>query len=394
MSNQNELNKETLEYVASANITHRKKLGQYFTQKKLRDDLLLNIPKKDHADILEPSCGTGEFLSSILSNFNNPSITAYDIDPAMIEISSKQYNQNIQQADFLSLSTDQKFDYIIGNPPYFELALSKEEKKKYKEIICGRINIYALFIYKCIQMLKDGGILAFIIPTSINSGSYFSKLRQYIIQNCDILYLKQYGNDDFLDADQTTQSIILQKKPNTGKYIFSKSGIVIFSELYKEYETMYSGSVSLYDLGYTVKTGNVVWNQHKEKLSDNKRDTDIPLIYAKNIKNGQIILNKDKQQYIQQNEIDYFTTPTILCNRIVGIGDHVNINFVICDLPKYYAENHVNVILPDNPKINIKELVTCLNSQRSINLVKRLSGNTQLSKTEIQHLYPIFLESL
>ena len=69
---------------------------------------------------------------------------------------------NIINADFLSHNfTDMNseyYDMIVGNPPYFEFTLSNELKKKYKDVISGRVNIYTLFIKKSIILLKPKGI--------------------------------------------------------------------------------------------------------------------------------------------------------------------------------------------------------------------------------------------
>ena len=90
--------------------------------------------------------------------------------------------------DFLKYKSDKQFDLILGNPPFFMIQLDKEEKKLYKEILNGKVNIYCLFIYKCIkEHLKDGGILAFILPTSIMNSTSYKNLRKYINDNTTIL---------------------------------------------------------------------------------------------------------------------------------------------------------------------------------------------------------------
>ena len=57
-----EYTKESIDYLKNTDIKKRKKLGQYFTPKSIRELLLSKLPKKDNADILDPACGSGEFL--------------------------------------------------------------------------------------------------------------------------------------------------------------------------------------------------------------------------------------------------------------------------------------------------------------------------------------------
>jgi len=59
---------------------------------------------------------------------------------------SKNKNIKLINCDFLKWITDKQFDLIIGNPPYFEMYLDEGDKKKYIEIISGRVNMYSLFI--------------------------------------------------------------------------------------------------------------------------------------------------------------------------------------------------------------------------------------------------------
>lgn len=52
----------TEHYLARTPLDHRKRLGQYFTPGAICERLFDLIPKRDYRRILDPSCGTGEFL--------------------------------------------------------------------------------------------------------------------------------------------------------------------------------------------------------------------------------------------------------------------------------------------------------------------------------------------
>lgn len=394
-----EYTKESIDYLKNTDIKKRKKLGQYFTPKSIRELLLSKLPKKDNADILDPACGSGEFLLSCKKYFKNPILYGFDIDKKLINISSKLVkNASIKNFDFLNIDINKKkYDYIIGNPPYFELKLNEEIKKKYFDIIKGRVNIFSLFIKTGLDLLKDGGYLAYVVPPSMNNGAYFSKLREYIIKNSSLEYLHIIdGADNFHLANQKVMLIILKKtnSKKSSKYIFKKNGITIFTEDKKFLNNAYENTVSLKDIGYTVKTGNIIWNEHKEKLTNDKNNSTL-LIWASNINNGKIIIGytKGKPQYIKNISNDLIIkSRVVVVNRITGSSKDINIKAAIVNEKEFVCENHVNVIYMSknaNCNYSLEDIFKALQDKTNIKVMRLISGNTQISKTELERLLPI-----
>ena len=394
-----EYTKESIDYLKNTDIKKRKKLGQYFTPKSIRELLLSKLPKKDNADILDPACGSGEFLLSCKKYFKNPILYGFDIDKKLINIASKLVkNASIKNFDFLNIDINKKkYDYIIGNPPYFELKLNEEIKKKYFDIIKGRVNIFSLFIKTGLDLLKDGGYLAYVVPPSMNNGAYFSKLREYIIKNSSLEYLHIIdGADNFHLANQKVMLIILKKtnSKKSSKYIFKKNGITIFTEDKKFLNKAYKNTVSLKDIGYTVKTGNIIWNEHKEKLTNDKNNSTL-LIWASNINNGKIIIGytKGKPQYIKNISNDLIIkSRVVVVNRITGSSKDINIKAAIVNEKEFVCENHVNVIYMSknaNQNYSLEDIFKALQDKTNIKVMRLISGNTQISKTELERLLPI-----
>lgn len=394
-----EYTKESIDYLKNTDIKKRKKLGQYFTPKSIRELLLSKLPKKDNADILDPACGSGEFLLSCKKYFKNPILYGFDIDKKLINISSKLVkNASIKNFDFLNIDINKKkYDYIIGNPPYFELKLNEEIKKKYFDIIKGRVNIFSLFIKTGLDLLKDGGYLAYVVPPSMNNGAYFSKLREYITKNSSLEYLHIIdGADNFHLANQKVMLIILKKtnSKKSSKYIFKKNGITIFTEDKNFLNKSYKNTVSLKDIGYTVKTGSIIWNEHKEKLTNDKNNSTL-LIWASNINNGKIIIGytKGKPQYIKNISNDLIIkSRVVVVNRITGSSKYINIKEAIVNEKEFVCENHVNVIYMSknaNQNYSLEDIFKALQDKTNIKVMRLISGNTQISKTELERLLPI-----
>ena len=143
----------------------------------------------------------------------------------------------------------------------------------------------------------------------MNNGAYFSKLRKYIIENATIEFLKVLDSSLFFEgANQTVMLLILKKgreNSRNEKYIFSKSGITIFTEDKKKLITGFEGKYTLKELGYYVRTGRLVWNHYKHHLS--KDNTHTLLIWPHNISGGGIKLDLENDKKKQYVNIDSFS---------------------------------------------------------------------------------------
>lgn len=398
----------TVSYINQADIKYRKSLGQYFTPKPVREALIEQLPKNiKNPKILDPGCGTGEFLLTAKKYFPDAELFGWDIDKNLIGISQKNAPEaKLKCTDSLENEQYGVFDLVIGNPPYFEFTPSEKIGNKFQTIIGGRTNIFSLFIYQGLKWLKEGGYLAYVIPPSMNNGAYFAKLRNFIVENANIEYLHVLNDPKlFHGAQQTTMLLILKKGKNKGDYIFRKNGVVIFSEEVKFLEEAFKDRATLYDLGYEVKTGRVIWNEHKKSLTNDSKKG-VPLIWSQNIGSNSLNLsaNDKKPQYIAKENPDI--GPAIVVNRITGTVKSAKLKAAIVPPGmKFFAENHVNVITPIKDKkqgqlgflnksikkfsISLNEIVKQLSSPDKLKVVRNITGNTQISKTELEKLFPL-----
>ena len=389
------LNSNTLNFYQTADLNDRKAKGQYMTPFNICDKAL-NIDLTKYNKILEPSCGTGQFIDSIIKKKSNAKITGVEFDDTIFQSISKIYktNKNIKliNHDFLNWETEEKFDLIVGNPPYFEFKPSSNIKKLYGDVICGRANIYSLFIKKSIDLLNPNGLLIFVIPTSILSSAYFKNIRNYIVQFCNIEKIEILNTDDFEDAQQQTMVFQLKKlgldELSDGKYIVNINETVIFNNEYEQINLILKDKKFVKDLGCSVKTGSIVWNQHKDELEDDETDDNHLLVYPRNLSNGSLVLSSHdkKKQYLNTDKIPILA-PVIAINRIIGVKD-ISLNPVLIKTGKYHFENHVNVIT--GKLKNLEKIYKSFKKPETVKFIKRIIGNTQLSKNELEQMVPIF----
>jgi hypothetical protein len=332
----------------------------------------------------------------------------------------KRKSVNYYQFNFLNydIHHHKKYDMVCGNPPYFvfknsEIPYQYRGKKKDKSDTYyeGRIQIFILFLLNSLPKLKEDGILGFILPKSIFNSSYYMKTRKYIYENYEIVDIIDYGNMPFEDTTQETIGLIIQnRKVKNDAFVFSFQSALFFTTQKSELELYYQNASSLYDLGFRVKTGNVVWNQHKTKI---KHDNSHPLLlYNTNVGKNEITIksfsNKEKGQYIDLPLSEVETLPIIVCNRGNGNSEY-KMNYAYIDeevLLKHgiqngiCVENHLNVIYYNREdevsKEEVKEKMKKLceifaDSNKIEKWCKIFLGNGGFSKTELESYFPVVL---
>ena len=126
-------------------------LGQVFTPKFVVDKML--SLRRNNGNCMEPSCGDGAISSNIE-------------DVVAIEYDSRVCPDYAMNMDFFDYDMSNKFNSIIGNPPYVKFKdIDKSTKEKLNmNLFDRRSNLYLFFIEKCIKHLKDNGELIFIVP--------------------------------------------------------------------------------------------------------------------------------------------------------------------------------------------------------------------------------------
>ncbi len=197
-----------MELVTKQNTKH--KFGQYFTPKIVADFMIRLADISVHSKILEPSCGEGVFLE-ILQNKGYNNLTAYEIDPDL-----GTTFPFVRYESFVSANIDEKFDLIIGNPPYIRWKnLEKELKQelsvnliwnKYFNSLCDYLYI---FILKSIQLLDENGQLIFICPEYWMNTTHSVSLRNYMVQNGSFSEIYHFNETPMFDS--VTVSIVIFK---------------------------------------------------------------------------------------------------------------------------------------------------------------------------------------
>jgi len=175
---------------ANKKIMNKKiRLGQFLTSYQIADFMVGLSTKKNSAEIFEPCAGRGVFLDALLKNgYQNIKAVEYDKE-FYDEIKERFQNITIKNSDFLQTSRDEKFDLIIGNPPYVQwnnieptIRKKLDDDNFWARYSNGEWDLLYAFIVWSIEKLKDDGELIFIVPYNWFNSTFGESLREYLVK--------------------------------------------------------------------------------------------------------------------------------------------------------------------------------------------------------------------
>jgi hypothetical protein len=169
----------------------------------------------------------------------------------------------------------------------------------------------------------------------------------------------------------------------------------IFTNNSENLREIFENSTTLDKMGLKVRTGQIVWNEVKDELTNDEDNT--LLIYNTNIsKDNKFQLksfkNDKKYQYITRDgRID----PVLVVNRGNGNSAY-KLNYAIIKQGPFLIENHLNEIYSPK-KINQTELINLyekviksFQNPKTKKFIELFLGNNGLSKTELETIFPIY----
>ena len=202
-------------------------LDEYYTDSRIVDavqNLIKNhFRNKDEISVLEPSLGTGNFINASQGLAKKIAITAFEINDVTAKI-AKIFNPNVEinlrsfETEFIEENGTkkeeanylEKYDLILGNPPYGEhrglyKGLGEEPKiSKYEDY----------FVKRGIDSLKEGGILAMVLPSGWLN-------RQTKSNNTDLINAYRLPSGVFAGTQIGVDIIILKKNQQSQNLNFS-----------------------------------------------------------------------------------------------------------------------------------------------------------------------------
>jgi adenine-specific DNA-methyltransferase len=438
----------------------RSALGAFYTPPALTQRLL-DLAGEGGVDwssarVLDPASGGGAFLLEAASRMcralegSEPAfvlaqlgtrLSGLELDPhaaslsqAALEIflsdlstaSGRAVPIFVKVCDTLEETPAAQYDLVIGNPPYGRVTLSVAQRARYARSLYGHANLYGVFTDVALRWTRPGGVIAYLTPTSVLGGQYYTALRQLLAAEAppvaiDFVHARRGVFEDVL---QETLLALYRKGGKRDRFQvhylnvdnerearLTKNGKVGFPidagapwlaprepghvRLIKSAEDM---AARLSDWGYGVSTGPLVWNRFKSQMRTRAARGLHPLIWAEAVTaDGRFVFRAQKK-----NHAPYFKTEVgdewlvveqgcVLVQRTTAKEQLRRL--IAAELPQTFidahggviVENHLNMVRARGaPKVTAATVAAVLNSDVVDQVFRCMSGSVAVSAFELE----------
>lgn len=450
-------------YAAALPPDVRARFGVYYTPPALATRLLDQVTAAgadwDRCTVLDPACGGGAFLAPVaqriskqLSHLEPESLLAsiaerirgFEIDPvaawtsqvfveATLLPTCRAANARlpvlVEVRDSLTEGRPpERYDVVVGNPPYGRVTLPPESRDRYSTLY-GHANLYGLFTEVALRLVRPGGLVAYVTPTSFLAGEYFKNLRRLLTIEAppvtvDLIVHRKGVFDDVLQEallatyrrGAAPSEVPVSLLTSAGDGTIEVAPVADFTlpgspeepwlvprslEQAALVERMRRMPHRLADWGYTVSTGPLVWNRHKDQLRRSGGRRCLPLIWAEAVTpDGRFIWRATKSNhraYFTMRSGDDWLVVTESCVLVQRTTAKEQARRLIAavlplDLLEQYGgavvENHLNMLRPLAAPASVPPdvLAAFLNSAIADQAFRCLSGSVAVSAYELKAL--------
>lgn len=336
-------------------------LSSYYTSPLIIDTIysVLNNLGFEGGNILEPSCGVGNFFGRLPDKLSdNSNLYGVELDSLTGRIAKQLYpNANIQIKGFEKTDfKDDFFDVAIGNVPFGDFSVIDKQYSK------NNFLIHDYFFAKSIDKVRVGGIVAFV-TSSGTLDKTSSKFREYIAKRADLLgaiRLPQTAFKNNAGTKVTSDILFFQKReappltlPEWTKLDISDNNIKMNS-YYVQNPEQVCGKMEMVSSQFGLKSACV----------DNGTSLDLLLSRAAKNINGNF-----------ENIVSSVETEEDIFNYIPAVPAVENYSYTVVDNKVYYRQNSIMIeqVKPLQTLERIKGMVSIRDKTRNI-LNSQLNG--------------------
>ena len=286
-------------------LQYRRNNGQFFTPPDVAEFMVRYGIDGGTKTMLDPACGLGIFIDKMLVlNEKRCYIYGIDKDPSMVNAcyldiktrhKAKSGRVNLHRADYLESEDREKVDFLVCNPPYinfhgFDRNLILKTKEDFGVNFSMLTNIYALFMVKAKNSVKEGGRIAFITPSEFFYTGYGKTLKKFLLENFTIDSFVTFDFDSTIFDALTTATVTLMvnKKPETNhhtKFVRTSRGL---DGIMKMSHRGIKHGVYMNKVAQKSIDPNIKWQSYftDSAISDMILDSFVPLSRLAGVKRG------------------------------------------------------------------------------------------------------------
>ena len=451
-------------YTGMMPVGVRAERGAYYTPPALCERLL-DLAAAAGVDwrsarVLDPACGGGAFLSpvarrmaesladrrpaAVLSSIHRR-LAGFELDPFAAWLSQVFLDATLRECcgaaappldpvvrvcDSLEQPPPpERFDLVVGNPPYGRVTLSPRLRAKFKRSLFGHANLYGVFTDLALRLARPGGVIGYVTPTSFLAGEYFKALRALLGREAPPVSVDFIATRTGVFADVLQETLLAVYRSRDA----SRPARVHFISPRPDgsIETSAAGSFRvpdrpalpwlvprtraqtdllrrvrrlpcrLADYGYTVSTGPLVWNRHRDGLRDEPGWGCYPLVWAESVRpDGVFEFRAEKRNhkpYFRPTAKESWVVTRFPCALVQRTTAKEQCRRLIAaELPASFIarhgavviENHLNMIRPLNgaPKVSPAALTALLNTDVVDQVFRCINGSVAVSAYELRAL--------
>ena len=295
-------------------------------------------------NVLEPSCGVGNFMGLIPENMQGIQMYGVELDPISGKIAGQLYQKNrIEVKGFEKTEYPESFfDCVIGNVPFGNYQVSDRKYDKYS------LMIHDYFIVKSLDLIRPGGVVA-VITSSRTMDKESEKVRLQFAEKADLLgairlpenaFRKNAGTDvvsDILFFQKRDRAVL--QKPSWVEVGETEDGYKINS-YFVEHPEMVLGDFALESNQYGRM--EVTVKPRKETSLEEQLKEVIPFIQ------GQITVREFDELDLNETEDSILADPSVKNFSFAKVGEQVyyreNSRMNRMDLPAVTTERVIGMI--------------------------------------------------
>ena len=208
---------------SSDTSAHRKARGAFFTPPEITRYIANWAVRASTDRVLEPSCGDAEFLLAAGSRLrelgaglfageqlNGVELHAPSAQVALERVHAAGLSAAITVSDFFDVSQEQRFEAVIGNPPYVRYqdfagsarAKALEAALKQGVRLSGLASSWAAFTVHACEFLAPNGRLGLVLPAELLSVKYAAEVRRFLLQRFGTIRLVMFEELVFPDVQE------------------------------------------------------------------------------------------------------------------------------------------------------------------------------------------------
>jgi adenine-specific DNA-methyltransferase len=314
---------------------------------------------------------------------------------------------------------------VLMNPPYGRIRLDDQERLRWSHAVYGHANRYALFMAAGTAQLRQGGVLAALVPAGWLGGCYFQRLRAHLAAHAPldrITYVRERTDVFSTGVLQETVLASFVRGAAPGEIrcaALGMNGQLIRASIGSAYPPARPDlpwplprrdsdvplvcragilHARLPDYGWKVSTGPLVWNRAKARISASRGDGSVTIVWAADLDGGtpHRARIRQPQRWLAlrpgDDRILVLDRPAVLVQRTTAPEQPRRLLAADFDAGclgrwggRVVVENHVNVLTCNDPQspLTARLMMALLKSAALDRLYRCLTGSVAVSAYEL-----------